>query len=89
MLIKTLAALVASTVLATSAFAQSAREVRGPSPYVAIGNEPAPEADRDPPLRDQAGWGIVQIRYRVMNVHIVEVLGAGAARYLHGSGICT
>ena len=38
-LIKTTAA--AATVLATSAFSQSTREIRGASPYVAIENEPA------------------------------------------------
>jgi hypothetical protein len=36
MLIKTLAAVAADTVLATSAFAQGARQVRRPSPDVAI-----------------------------------------------------
>src|SRR4029077_13148336 len=41
MLIKTLAAVAAGTVLAASALAQSAREARGPSPFVAIENEPA------------------------------------------------
>ena len=40
-LIKTLAAAAVGTVLATSAFAQSAREIRGPSPYVAIKNDHA------------------------------------------------
>ena len=40
MLIKTVAAVAAGTVLATSAFAQSVKEVRGASPYVAIENEP-------------------------------------------------
>jgi hypothetical protein len=29
-------------VLTTNAFAQSAKEIRGPSPYVAIEKEPAP-----------------------------------------------
>jgi pimeloyl-ACP methyl ester carboxylesterase len=37
------AAVAAGTVLATSGLAQSAREIRGPSPYVAIQNEPAPK----------------------------------------------
>jgi hypothetical protein len=40
MLITTLATFAVGTVLATSAFAQSAREIRGGSPYVAIENEP-------------------------------------------------
>jgi len=37
------AAVAAATVLATSALAQSAREIRGPPPYVAIESEPAPK----------------------------------------------
>jgi hypothetical protein len=41
-LIKTLAAVAAGAVLATSAFGQSARDFRGGSPYVAIENEPHP-----------------------------------------------
>jgi len=41
-LIKTLAAVTAAALLGASAFAQSAREIRGPSPYVEIENEPAP-----------------------------------------------
>jgi hypothetical protein len=42
-LIKALAAVAAGTFLATIAFAQSAREIRGPSPYVPVENEPAPK----------------------------------------------
>jgi hypothetical protein len=41
-LIKTLAAAAAATVLATGAFAQTAREIRGPSPYVAVENSRPP-----------------------------------------------
>jgi Family of unknown function (DUF6130) len=78
MLIKTLAAVGAGTVLATSAFAQSARDVRGGSPYAAIENEPAPKLIVDPPLPDQLARGLIQIQYRVENVHIVPVFGAGA-----------
>jgi uncharacterized protein DUF6130 len=78
MLIKTLAAVAAGTVLATSAFAQSARDVRGGSPYAAIENEPAPKLIVDPPLPDQLARGLIQIQYRVENVHIVPVFGAGA-----------
>jgi hypothetical protein len=39
MLINTITAVAAGTMLATSAFAQSAKEVRGASPYAAIENE--------------------------------------------------
>jgi len=38
-----MSASLAATVLATSGLAQSAREIRGPSPYVAIQNKPAPK----------------------------------------------
>jgi hypothetical protein len=78
MLIKTFAAVASCTVLATSVFAQSAKEVRGATPYVAIENEPAPKLVVDPPLPDQLARGIVEIQYRVENVHIVPVFGAGA-----------
>ena len=42
-IINALAAVAAATVLTTSAFAQSAREIRGASPYVAIENEATPK----------------------------------------------
>ena len=77
-LIMTLAAVAAASVLAASASAQSAREVRGASPYIAIENEPAPKLIVDPPLPEQLARGIVQIQYRAENVHIVPVFGAGA-----------
>src|SRR5262249_62258232 len=76
--IKLLATAVAGAMVATSAFAQSAREVRGPSPYVAIENEPAPKLIVDPPLPDQLARGVVQIQYRVENVRILPVFGPGA-----------
>jgi Family of unknown function (DUF6130) len=79
MLIKTLAAVAVGTVLATNAFAQSTREVRVASPYAAIENEPPPKLIVDPtPLAAGLAHGIVWIQYRVENVHIVPVFGAGA-----------
>jgi Family of unknown function (DUF6130) len=78
LLIKTLAAVAAGTVLATSAFAQSAREIRGASPYVSIENEPAPKLIVDPPRHDALAQGVFQAQYRVENVRIVPVFGAGA-----------
>jgi hypothetical protein len=63
---------------ATSAFAQSAREVRGPLPFAAIENEPAPRLIVDPPLPEPLARGVVQIQYRVENLRIVPVFGAGA-----------
>ena len=78
MLIRTLAALAAGTVLATGALAQSAREVRGPTPYLAIENEPPPKLIVAPPLTAALTEGIVWIQYRVENVHIVPVFGTAA-----------
>src|SRR5262245_28712476 len=75
---KTLAAIASGTVLATSAFAQSARDVRGGSPYVAVENEPAPKLILDPPLPEGLAQGIVWIQYRVENVRIQPVFGVGA-----------
>jgi hypothetical protein len=46
--------------LAASVFAQSAREVRGPSPYATVANEPAAKPIVDPPLPDQLARGAVQ-----------------------------
>jgi hypothetical protein len=78
MLIKTLATVAVGTVLATSAFAQSAKEIRGGSPYVAIEKEPPPKLIVDPPLAEGLAQGIFWVQYRVENVRIAPVFGAGA-----------
>ncbi len=80
LLIKTLAAVAAGTMLATSAFAQSARETRGPTPYFAVENEPAPMLIVDPALPGPLALGVVQIQYRVENVRIVPVFGEAALK---------
>src|SRR5580765_4332526 len=69
---------VAGTLLAAIAFAQSAKEIRGPTPYAAIENEPAPKLIVDPPLTNLLAQGIVWIQYRTENVRIVPVFGKGA-----------
>jgi len=78
MLIKMLATVAAGTVLATSALAQSARDIRGGSPYVAIENEPAPKLIVDTPLADGLAQGIFWAQYRVENLRILPVFGASA-----------
>ena len=60
--------------------AQSAKSVRGPSPYVEIKNEPAPRLIVDQPLPEGLAIGVVWIQYRVENLRIVPVFGEGAAR---------
>src|SRR4029450_12651383 len=78
LLIKTLAVVAAGTVLATSAFTQSARDICGASPYVAIEKEPAPKLIVDPPLPEGLAPGVFWAQYRVENLRIAPVFGAGA-----------
>ena len=78
LLIKTLAAVAVGTLLATSASAQSARDITGASPYLAIENEPAPKLIVDPPLPEGLAQGVFWTQYRVENLRIVPVFGTGA-----------
>ena len=74
----TMAAMATCTVFAANAFAQSARDIRGPSPLVAIENEPPPRLIVDPPLLEQLAQGLVFIQYRTENLRVVPVFGNGA-----------
>jgi hypothetical protein len=73
-----LAAVAACTMFAGVAFAQSARDIRGPSPLVAIENEPPAKLIVDPPLAEQLALGLVFIQYRTENLRVVPVFGIGA-----------
>jgi hypothetical protein len=79
-IINTLVTVVAGTVLATGAFAQSAKEVRGASPYVAVENEASPKLIVDPPLPEGLAQGVFWAQYRVENLRIVPVFGPGAVQ---------
>jgi hypothetical protein len=57
---------------------RSAREVRGPTPYLAIENEPPPKLIVDAPLPDLLDKGVVWIQYRTENVRILPVFGKAA-----------
>jgi len=57
---------------------QSAREIRGATPYAEIENEPAPNLIVDAPLPNALAQGIFWAQYRVENVRIVPVFGKGA-----------
>jgi hypothetical protein len=59
---------------------QTAKEVRGSTPYAEIRNEPAPKLIVDPPLPDLLARGVVWIQWRVENVNIVPVFGQGALK---------
>lgn len=73
-----LTAMAACTMFAGVAFAQSARDIRGPSPLVAIENELPAKLIVDPPLADQLAQGLVFIQYRTENLRVVPVFGKGA-----------
>jgi len=71
-------AMAACTLMAGAAFAQSAKDIRGPSPLVAIENEPPPRLIVDPPLAEQLAMGLVFIQYRTENLRVVPVFGKAA-----------
>jgi hypothetical protein len=58
--------------------AQSARDVRGPSPLIAIENEAPAKLIVDPPLPEPLSRGLVFIQYRTENLRVVPVFGQGA-----------
>ena len=68
----------AAPAMPAEAAAQSAKEVRGATPYLEIKDEPAPRLIVDPPLPDLLDKGVVWIQWRAENVHIVPVFGKDA-----------
>jgi hypothetical protein len=73
-----LAATFACALFATVASGQSAKDIRGPSPLIAIENEPPAKLIVDPPIPEQLALGRVYIQYRTENLRVVPVFGAGA-----------
>ena len=65
-------------VAAQSAPPRSAREVRGPTPYFPVQNEPPPKLIVDDVLPDLLDKGIVWIQYRTENCRILPVFGKEA-----------
>lgn len=58
--------------------APSARDVCGPSPLVAIADEPPARLIVDPPLPEPLKQGRVFIQFRTENIRIVPVFGEAA-----------
>jgi uncharacterized protein DUF6130 len=78
---KRIAVLLCAAAIVTAAVAaapQSAKEMRGASPYLEIKNEPPPKLIVDSPLPDLLDQGVVWIQWRAENVNIVPVFGKGA-----------
>jgi hypothetical protein len=77
-LVLCLTALAICGIVAGKNPAQSAKDIRGPSPLLAIENEPAPKLVVDPPLPGPLALGRVFIQYRTENLRVVPVFGKGA-----------
>jgi hypothetical protein len=75
---RSIGAIVACTLFAALDFAQSARDIRGPSPLVAIENEAPAKLIVDPPLPEPLALGRVFIQYRTENLRVMPVFGKGA-----------
>jgi hypothetical protein len=77
-LTKSLATMVAATMLTAGALAQSAAAFRGTTPYIPIGKESPAQLIVDPPNPLALAVGAVLIQYRAENVRIVPVFGPAA-----------
>ena len=69
---------IAVALQTLSALAQTAREVKGPTPLVAIQNEVPAKLIVDPPIPEQLALGRVFIQYRTENLRILPVFGKAA-----------
>lgn len=69
---------IAVGVFALAAAAQSAKEVKGATPLVAVANEPPAKLVVDPPIPEQLALGRVFIQYRTENLRIMPVFGKAA-----------
>ena len=63
---------------AVPAPAQTAKDVKGPTPLVAIPNEPPAKLIVDSPIPEQLALGRVFIQYRTENLRILPVFGKAA-----------
>ena len=58
--------------------AQTAKDVKGATPLVAVPNEPPVKLVVDPPIPEQLALGRVFIQYRTENLRILPVFGGAA-----------
>ena len=71
-------AAIAIGLLTVAAAAQTARDVKGATPLVAIPSEAPPKLIVDPPIPEQLAQGRVFIQYRTENLRILPVFGKTA-----------
>src|SRR5262245_11706779 len=65
-------------LVAISGAAQTAKEIKGATPLVAIPNEAPAKLIVDPPISEQLALGRVFIQYRTENLRILPVFGNAA-----------
>ena len=65
-------------LFALAAAAQTAKEIKGATPLVAVPNEAPVKLIVDPPIPEQLALGRVFIQYRTENLRILPVFGAAA-----------
>lgn len=65
-------------LVGASAAAQTAREVRGAAAVEPLQHEPPAKVTTDAPLAEPLARGVVFIRYRTENLHILPVYGPAA-----------
>ena len=69
---------IAIALCTLSAGAQTAKEVKGTTPLVAVPNEAPAKLIVDPPIPEQLAQGRVFIQYRTENLRILPVFGNAA-----------
>jgi len=69
---------IAFAVYAPSTAAQTAKEVKGATPLVAVPNEAPAKLIVDPPIPEQLALGRVFIQHRTENLRILPVFGSAA-----------
>jgi|SRR5580658_823606 hypothetical protein len=69
---------IAFALSALSLSAQTAKEIKGATPLVAIQNEAPAQLIVDPPIPEQLALGRVFIQYRTENLRILPVFGKAA-----------
>jgi Family of unknown function (DUF6130) len=62
---------ISGGLFAPAAAAQTAKEVKGTTPLVAVPNEAPPKLIVDPPIPEQLAQGRVFIQYRTENLRIL------------------
>jgi hypothetical protein len=76
--VRTSAIVIAAALYALPTSAQTAKDVKGATPLVAIQNEAPAQLVVDPPIPEQLALGRVFIQYRTENLRIMPVFGKAA-----------